>query len=216
MITAKTPYRSGILTTFSMTILSLLFFASCENNDIKESFDPDGLKYLPMQIGNTWRLEPTDSAHGIYYDIAVKREVSIFGKQYFSLDVRLNYGSPPAPETTSRHWYYRIDSKTFVYQLKDSASSNKEYNPFRLGAHEGYNWMEGATKITATNIDSVKLKNHTVKNCKGFFADDPSIADEETSHVFAHDIGFVSISSGWFSSNLVYAKIDGVEYDFKK
>jgi hypothetical protein len=186
-----------------LMFIPVLFFG-CEEGPTRSS------DYLPLQVGNYWRLKSINHPNSnTYYFKKVNAKVTLEGHSYF--EVISGYADPD--EVNSDTVYYRIEVNGFVYTRRKR--DDLEENKFRLNGRDGETWTYKYVNNAEVSIElsevSLELGTETLRNCKAYFYDVDQMADEEYTYTLARGIGFVKeYSNGWGSGSLLKsAQIDG-------
>jgi hypothetical protein len=167
------------------------------------------LAYMPLEIGNQWLYKvhqivygPSSTDTTIYYSFFVVERDTIMPNGY-------QYQVIKSSESTTR--YIHLDSVTAcVYEYENNSSRGVKTDSLRCS--EG-DWF-GRDRFCEF-IDTATILNYQTWSMGiSWFAPDITLA-----HTLAMDIGIIYQfryeSYGWgieWISNLVYAKIDGVEF----
>ena len=188
-------------------LLFIFFIALACTEEVR--FDPNGDRYLPLQVGNYWRFE-APNALGFDAEYTIIDEVEIYGKSYFQFHIKSATGTVDEYEGLS---YYRIDSRDVVHFLRDSVNSIETVY-LNLGAPDGYQYK--SSDYTATvRTESFDLNGHVLDECKSFYYDIPTTYDDEHSVTLAAGIGYIFIHASFGrTAQLVEARINGVEHTF--
>ena len=193
---------------YSVTIIGLMLFTSCEENLKEENVENENLNldYLPLQEGNYWELNyvGTRSINGI---------VMIDGKEYFQMINTASWTSVPRKDTT----YLRktADGKVYSRTLKSEESLLYDFK-----AALNQSWQNGTMRVTLNRTEGEKyLGNLKIQNCYSFYCDPrPQSADDEYDIWLAPGIGFVYVnySGGVYNQNYILkrARINGIERSF--
>ena len=191
-------------------LLCLITLTTCDTS----SPNPEFKEYLPLQIGNSWKLVPTGNNPQNYYSFKrVTDKVILDGHSYYA--VVSGYANPE--EAISDTLYYRIDPKGFVYTRRKT--STFEENVFRLRGVDGDAWSyqyDNYTTNISMSVIKLSIADEELKNCKAYYRDVDLMADEESTTTLAKGIGFVKIySDAWSNGSILKsAVIDGREIDF--
>jgi hypothetical protein len=188
-----------------ISIIGALLF-TCKDEEI---FEKNGERYLPLQVGNYWELEPPIPNYGFHTKIEILGTTTIDGKEYFEFKKVMKEAQFPADSVV---FYLRMDNNAFVFRNDNGA----DVNIYRLAARDGYVWKHGDSNVTVRK-HTIKLQTQDVTDCKTFYYDHPDYVDEEHYTSFAPEIGFIEehYTFGRIAT-LTYARINGVEHHFKK
>ena len=157
----KSMWRVGIKI---LIVVFMLSFVSCEEQDRKNLAE----SYLPLEIGNYWKLENTEKRE-------ILNKTFISDKEYYIVKYMKDT------------FYYRIeDNKVFVKNM------NSENIIFDFNAKEKSSWNFDYITVSLINKkDTIVINHKQYTNCYHFLFDIPEMADDEFSIWLAPDIGFI-------------------------
>jgi hypothetical protein len=145
--------------------------------------------------------------------MGVTGKETIGGREYFA--IKRETWLPPDSSRSVSTDYLRVDNLAYVYQY--FPYQEEELNIARLAAKPGHEWTLVKDALVRIFETEVALETDKLPDCKGFHTYVGDGGDSGSSQVFARDIGFVLEYWAWsVNSVLTYAKINGVEYNFKK
>jgi len=191
---------------FKTLLLSgLIINISCEkekeNNPDTKLASIKGAGYLPLEVGNYWKLSNIS-------DKMIDKVVNIGGNDYYRL----------ISEDTS---YLR---KTEDEKIFERTKSSDEVLKFDLSAEVGQTWTYKHDNLDNTwyatlssKNDTIKLDNYTFYNCYRFYFDVPLMIDEEHVIWLAPDIGFVQecyLGGSGDKIKLEKVIINGIDIEF--
>jgi len=193
---------------FFVLFVSILCLQSCGSD--KETFDPAGNRYLPLQVGNYWKLVPSNPNSATTIEMTVTEEVVLHGRTYFKIH---QYVVSPPEQVLDRYIYFRVTEDGFIYALRDPAV-DKEENILRLGAPDGHVWDMEGTHVSVSILTD-EINGHIFSDCKSFFYNDPAFPDDESTISYASGIGYLRVDGGFGrNSRLSVAIINGIEHNF--
>ena len=184
------------LRLFIVLICISIYLLSCDKEDKKVIVTND---YLPLEIGNYWKLEYTDKT-----EVVGIKEIN--DKSYYALIFRSD---------TS---YYRIESdKIYVIEILDNEST--ESVKYDLTAEVNETWNFHVVTVTLiSKTDSITINDTEITNCYQFYFDIPDMIDEEHSIWLAPGIGLIQEQCFgeclYLFNKLDKARIGGQDIDF--
>lgn len=168
-------------------VFLLPLFVACETED---SYMWSTIDYFPLEAGNYWEYKNTSPNIDYTERNTIGATVVLNNKIYWPI----KSSSQNSPVSYRRK---SADGKVF-YKDKDG----DEYLKFDLNRNEGEEWQykqgQNQTLWTAKLVSkskTVKINEHTFKNCYHFSYDIPEVADEEHQIILAPGAGIVRISS---------------------
>jgi hypothetical protein len=170
-----------------------LFLSACKENKI--SLDGLDNHYLPLEVGNYWKLDKIDTR--------TVTETKVF-------DQKTYYVITTAYDTS----YVRNEGDKIVEYYKGQTSIR-----FDLTAKVNDTWQYRNYTVKLTSkTETITIGGQAIKNCYRFYFDVPALADEEHAIWLAPGIGFIQYECLGFcvggKSKLKEVKIDGKVYNF--
>jgi hypothetical protein len=198
-----------------LILLSALAFSGCDHNDVNEKMAATK-DHLPLQVGNYWDFQSFgNSQTGTQVHREVAALTTINDHEYYLLINSAVNGEYSYKDSS----YYRIDDQGFVYIYRKNTGTLED-NRFRLNGKDGdawsYPYQDNGEAHVNLSVSSLTIGNKEVANCKSYYFDIPSWADEEYTITLAPGIGFVKeYSNAWgLGQTLQAAKIDGQVFTF--
>ncbi|RYU94697.1 hypothetical protein [Emticicia agri] len=146
--------------------IGAFFLSACKEN--KVSLEGLDNAYLPLQVGNYWKMDKTDSRTVI--------ETKVFDQK--------NYYAITTSYDTS---YVRNENDKIVEYYKGKTSVR-----FDLTAEVNATWKYRDYTVTLTSkTETITIGGQKIKNCYRFYFDIPALADEEHAIWLAPGIGFI-------------------------
>jgi hypothetical protein len=211
---SNNPNASVMKKTILFVVVALLAFSCHEDDDTVQIVGDD---YFPLQVGNYWEYEPASNM-----DLSTKDAKSIItgtkvidGHEYAVMVRTFGYAHADYVDTV----YYRTTSDGFVYSRTNR--DDEESNVYRLAASKGDSWIvdedyfsfEG--RMAVTEVAPIILNTTTIDDCKTFYFNVETMADEEHYVIIGPGYGIIQSGSAWgFDRILKKAFIDGQEYNF--
>jgi hypothetical protein len=201
--------RKGKEMAKSSYIIALAFFSiavSClkppnsPTGENQQKIIPNSADFFPLKKGYIWEYTGTGRVHEIKWTVV--SDTSINGKTYQAIETRYN-------NSASEKILVRKDVDGNILQNKNGKDA--VWFDFSKADSTTYSFPfvdSTNCKVTVQKNFKAVLPDSTVVPCTVFFFDAPSIIDEEMSYVFSPHYGIVSISSFWYSANLVRAKLN--------
>lgn len=181
----------------------ILFWTCDSTTQSRGSQERPSTDYLPLEIGNYWDFK---SVNGASEDVVQHREVKSV-VQMNNSEYYLVTSSYPDSQGAVDSAYYRVgdDGNVHVYRR----TADREELRFKLLAGAGDAWTYPAfddVMTVTTSVGPLQMKGGTVENCKHYYYNVDTWADEEHTITLGPGIGFVREFSNAWGQGIILTK----------